>query len=317
MLAGSIFGVTPNARLYDRAVLKRVAIIAAVGLVLAGCSDDPAEEDGLLGALGRVRATAETRVAVEYGEPAAVRALMAKDEDRYQTLRGYGYGSIAMYSVTVEDTLGLDLDGFDGAIHVGEPPKRATVLWGEYDVAAVDGKLRGMDVDGKEGFGETRWNSGADHEIDLADGPFAGVVGPAQFNNIRTAARSFAFAPAAAAIDWVTAPGDETLAGDDVLAPLARCLGDVVAAHLMATGEAVGVREDGTEVICLDADKADVSDALEGEVPSTREPWDRMLPGAEVDQDGALARVTVPARDDKPVGRVLRLMVTRDLPELG
>lgn len=298
-------------------MLKPVSMIVAVGLVLVGCSDSEAEEDGLLGALGRVRATADTRVSVEYGEPAAVRALMAKDKVRYQTLRGYGYGSIAMYSETVEDTLGLDLDEFDGAIHVGEPPRHATVLWGDYDVAAVDGKLRGLDIDGKEGLGETRWNSGADNVIDFADGPFTNVVGPAQFNNIRTADRSFSFAPVAAGIDWVTAPGDETLAADDVLVSLAKCLGDVIAAQLTATGEAVGVREDATEVICLAADQADVSDALEGQAPSTGESWDRVLPDAKVDQDGALARVTVPARDGQPVGRVLRLMAKGDLAELG
>jgi hypothetical protein len=101
---------------------------------------------------------------------------------------------------------------------------------------------------------------------------------------------------------------------DDVLVSLATCLGDVIAAQLQATGQAVGVREDGTEVICLASDQAAVSDALKGDVPSTREPWDELLPGAEVDEDNGLARVTVPAAEKgRPVGRVLRLMVNGDL----
>jgi hypothetical protein len=38
-----------------------------------------------------------------------------------------------------------------------------------------------------------------------------------------------------------------------------------------------------------------------------------VLPGAEVGEDGSLVRVTVPAQDGEPVGRVLRMMVNRDL----
>lgn len=281
-------------------MLKIVAIAVSAGLLLAGCSDD-AEEDGLLGAMGRVRATAETRVFVEYGEPGAIKDL-----------RGYGYSAVAPYAERLKDTLALDLDGFDRAIHVGNPPKQATILWGQYEVATVDGKLRGLDIDSEAGFGGTRWRSADDNEISF-DGPFTDMAPPAQLNNILTTNDSFAFAPAAEGIDWVAEPGDDTLADDDVLAPLATCLGDVVAAQLMATGEAVGVRRDSTEVICLKGDHDQVSAAMKEDLPSTGEPWDSVLPDAEVSQDGALARVTVPARDGKPVGRVLRLLANGDL----
>lgn len=284
-------------------MLKIVAIAVSAGLLLAGCSDDTTE-DGLLGAMGRVRATAETRVFVEYGKPGATEAL-----------RGYGYSAIAPYAERLKDTLALDLDGFDQAIHVGNPPKQATILWGDYDVATVDDKLRGLDIDDEAQFGGTRWRSADDNEISF-DGPFTDMAPPAQLNNILTTDDSFAFAPAAEGIDWVAEPGDDTLADDDVLAPLATCLGDVVAAQLMATGEAVGVRQDSTEVICLKGDQDQVSAALKEDMPSTGEPWDSLLPGAEVTQDGALARVTVPAQDGKPVGRVLRLAMTGDLASL-
>lgn len=316
MLAAFKRHVTTDARLYDRAVLKPVVIILAAGLVLAGCSDDAADQGGLLDALGRVRSTAETRKAVEYGSPAAVRALMDRDEARYQQLRGYGYSSVAMYGVHIEDALALDLDGFDGAVMAAESPEQATVLWGSYDVAAVDGKLRDLDIDSEAEFGGTNWRLADDYEIDFQNGPITDVTGTPQFNNIRTADGSFAFAAAAENVTWVTAPGDRTLADDDVLAPLASCLGDVVAAQLRATGEAVGVRADATEVICLLRDQAAVTEALKGDMPSTGEPWDRALPGAEVGKDGSLTRITVPARDDEPVGRVLRLMMTRDLDAL-
>lgn len=48
-------------------------------------------------------------------------------------------------------------------------------------------------------------------------------------------------------------------------------------------------------------------------MPSTRELWDELLPGLKVAQDGDLVRVTAPANGDKPVGRVLRAMMTGDL----
>lgn len=310
--------MTTAGLLYCRPVLKPVVIILSAGLMLAGCSDDAADQGGLLGALGRVAATDETRAYVEYGEPAAVAALLdkdAKDKGHYLALRGFGYSSIAMHSVTVEDALAIDLDGFDGAIYIGEPPKQATILWGEYDKAAVDEKLRALGIDSEVGLGGMRWRSAPDYEVNLADGPFTGVVPLNQFNNIVTGGSSFAFAPAEEGIKWVTEPGDETLADDDVLVPLATCLGDVIAATLLATGEAVGVRRDASEVICLDGDKAKVADALKGNVPSSGEPWDQVLPGAEVGEDGSLVRVTVPAQDNDPVGRVLRMMLNGDLAE--
>lgn len=292
---------------------KPLVIIIAAALVLAGCSDDEAERTGLLDALGKVAATAQTTVSVEYGEPAKVTALLDRDRNRFQALQGFGYSSIATYGKILGDKLSLDFDGFDGAIFVGEPPKQATMLWGDYDVAAVDGKLSDLDIDSEKKSGGTRWRSADDYEINLENGPFTEAAPPAQLNDIQTGDGKIAFAPAAAGIDWVTEPGLTTLASDDVLAPLATCLGDVVAAQLLATGEAVGVREDATEVICLDEDAAQVSQALKGKVRSTGQPWDELLPGAKVGEDGSLARITVPAQDDRPAGRVMRMMQSGDL----
>jgi hypothetical protein len=311
----TVSGVTPTVPLYARAVRKPVVIIVAAGLVLAGCSDDAADQGGLLGALGRVRATADTRKSVEYGEPAAVRGLVGDNKARYQLLQGYGYGSIASYSLKVKDTLGLDLTGFDGAIVAGDPPNQATTLWGEYDRSTVDKKLGDLKIDNEKGLGGTRWRAADDHEVNL-DGPFTDVVPPAQFNDILTRDGAFAFSPASAGVEWVTEPGDGTLADDSVLAPLAKCLGDVVVARLQATGQAAGVRRDGTDVICLKADEDQVSKALKGDSPATGEPWDQLLPRATVDEAEGLARVTAPAGDDRPAGRGLQMMLNHDLDAL-
>jgi hypothetical protein len=319
-----IVDVTTIVLLYCRAVLKPLIFILATGLVLAGCSDDSDDGSGLLGnglldALGRVRATADTRASVEYGEPAAVKALVdkvkdkdsAKDKLRYQTLQGVGYSSISMYSLTVKDKLGLDLDTFDSAIFVGKAPKQGTVLSGDYDVAAVDGKLSELGVDNASALGGTRWRAGDDYEINF-EGPFSDTVPLSQLNDIVTREGTFAFAPAKEVVEWVTDPGDKTLADDDVLVGLAKCLGGVVAAQLQGTGEAVGVRQDGTQIICLKGDVDRVSDALKGDMPSGR-PWKDVLPGAEAAEAEGLVQVTVPPQDSGPVGRVLAVMRNGDL----
>lgn len=279
--------------------------------MLAGCSGEDGAPvpfgSGLLGALGKVRANSDTRVAVEYGAPARVREL----GERFRGLEGYGFGTIANSAKRVDDAIGLDLRSFDEGVVVGQPPRWGSVLWGDYDVSGVDDKLAELGIDRAELGEGTIWTSGKDFEIDFADGPFVGVVPTNQFNDIWTADGSFAFAPARAGVEWVTDAGGETLADDDTVGGFARCLGDVVAARI--DRGAAGVREDGTEVVCLAGEQARVEEALDGDVPSTREPWDELLPDAKVEQDGGLVRITVPDSGDRPAGRVLRAMMTGDL----
>ncbi|MBB4908891.1 hypothetical protein [Actinophytocola algeriensis] len=293
---------------------KPFAVLAVAGLLVAGCAGEEAPpsvfSSGLLGALGKVRGNPDSRVAVEYGAPARVREL----GERYRSLEGYGFGTIVNTAKLVDDAVGVDPGAFDEAILVGQPPRWGAVLWGDYDVDTVNDRLGEMGIERDEQDGATRWTSGADFEIDF-DGPFMGVVQTNQFNSIRTAEGAFAYAPAAAGVDWVTDPGDSTLADDERMSGFARCLGDVVAARIEQVG--VGVREDGTEVFCLEGEKSGIERALDGDVPSSREPWDELLPGMEVEQDGDLVRVTAPADGDAPVGRALRAMVTGDLRGLG
>jgi hypothetical protein len=229
-------------------------------------------------------------------------------------LEGYGFGTIADSAKLVDEAIGVDLGSFDAGIVVGQPPRWGAVLWGDYDVAAVEGKLRGLGVDGVEQGGGTLWTSGEDFEISLGDGPFAGVVPLNQFNDVRTATGSFAFAPARVGVEWVTEVGDDSLAEDDTVAGFARCLGDVIAARI-EDGVAAGVLGDGREVACVDGEREAVEDALAGSVPSTREPWEELLPGVTVEEDSGLVRVVAPGGDE-PVGRLLRAMMTRDLQAL-
>lgn len=265
----------------------------------------------MLAALANVQATADTRVAVEYGAPARVRAL----GERFRMVEGYGFGMIANSARLVDEAIGVDLQGFDSGIVVGQAPRWGAALWGDYDVAAVDAKFRELGIDSVEQGGGTLWTSGKDFEIALADGPFTGVVPLNQFNDVRTAAGSFAYGPARAGVEWVTDAGDTTLADDDALARLALCLGDVVAARI-EDGIAAGVRGDGREVACVGGDQGAVEKALDGPVPSTRQPWDSLLPGVTVEDGGGLVRVVAPGGDE-PAGRMLQAMMKGDLKALA
>lgn len=288
--------------------------VLATALVLAGCGgDDGSSGSGLVDALGKVRATSESRKFVEFGAPGRV-----PEGERFRSVTGYGYGQVAQTSIQVRERLGLDLAKFDAGIVAGQPPRWVGAVWGEYDSSAVEGKLAELGATReKEELGGTLWRTAEDGEMDPAGGRMREVVQLNQFNTIRTAGDSFAYSPAAAELEWVAAPGDDTLADDEAIGPLARCLGDVVAAMLTDAGQAVGVREDGTEVICLDADRAAVERALAGDVPSTRQPWAELLPGAKVDESDGRTRVTVAPSDDRPVGRVMQMLQRRDLDGLG
>lgn len=128
---------------------------------------------GLFGALGKVRANEDTRVAVEYGEPARVREL----GERFQALEGYGFGTIANSAKLVDDAIGVDPRGVRRGARGRAAASVGAVLWGDYVVDTVRDRLNGMGI---ERDGATRWTSGADFEIDF-DGPFAGVVQTNQF----------------------------------------------------------------------------------------------------------------------------------------
>jgi hypothetical protein len=135
------------------AVAVAVVVVVAAGLVLAGCADDSTDQSALLGnrllhALGRVRATAQTRTSVEYGEPAAVKALVdnvrdkdggndggkdnAKDKLRYQMLQGVGYSSVSMYSEA------------EGLVRVTVPPRDSGPV-GQVLAVMRNGDLAGLE----------------------------------------------------------------------------------------------------------------------------------------------------------------------------
>jgi hypothetical protein len=322
-------------------------ITIAAAMLCAGCSGDDGDgsdggdgsgggagDTGLKAALERVAATDTTRQYVEYGDVATLTTL-AHDGKRFLSLVGYGFSPIAPVAQLMAEELHFDPAKMDGALLAGEPPNWSGLLWGDYDVDALDGALRGRDIPAEDDAGGTRWTSGKDKEINL-NGPLAGIERTSELNDIHTGSGKFGYAATRAGLAAVTTPGDDTLADDPTLGRLAGCLGDVAAAVLAAkvdgetTAYAVGVRttSDGaaTEVACFapDRDPKGMRDHVAGELkngtaPSIRQPWRELLPDASVDLAalGSVVRITAKTGDDAAVGRVMQLLQTRDLAALA
>ena len=331
-------------RQYDRAVHRPLTLLATVLLACcAACSDGDsgggsvgAADTGLRDALGRVAATDSTRQYVEYGDVALLGKLAdGPDGKRFLGVSGYGFGRLAATSKIIADKLHFDPAAMDGAVTAGQPPDTTGLLWGDYDVAAVDTALADLDIPSEDDDGGKRWTSARDHEISF-DGPLAGIAQTSELNVIRTADGTFAYAPARAGVDAVTEPGGDTLADDSVLLRLSGCLDEVTAAILVApteddpTAYGVGIRAteggDVTEVACLSpkGDAKAVRDHAEQEIengttPTGRQPWVDLLPDATVDvvEYGAVVRIAAKPAAGEPVGRVFTMLQTRDLATLA
>ncbi|TDQ00700.1 hypothetical protein EV186_102566 [Labedaea rhizosphaerae] len=310
-----------------------MAVAVVLTGLLAGCSSDEKPATGLLAMLGKVKATPQSRMSVEYGDLDRQRELAEAAPDRTRSLLGTGLGNLAQYSIPIKDGVGLDLLGMHKAIRVGVPPQWAGLVEGDYDVDAVNKRLADRGVHRDSGDDDsTNWSSGGDDELRV-DGPMAGVVPLNEFTKLRTAKGSFAYAPNQD-LGWVTDPGDDTLADDPALQDLADCLGDVLSAHIMAVGPsklmvASGVRattpKDATEVICAEpgADLAvqlqqrAISQLADGQT-TRQQPWSEILPGAKVDIAGKAStcvRITLPTPAGKLIGTTAALRAD-DLAEL-
>ncbi|MEU3270461.1 hypothetical protein ABZ639_06415 [Saccharomonospora sp. NPDC006951] len=306
-----------------------VAACAAVAAVsLAACSGDEAEADtGFLAALSRVAATDASATYVEYGDVAAITKLTEQDQ-RFAQIAGYGYSELAASADRIADKLGVDPRRFSSAIWVGQPPETAGLLIGDYDTAEVGASFERIGAEQEDTGGATRWRSAADRATDLA-GPFTDLGLLTQFNIVSVAEGEFGYSSAGGSLDWVTDPGDTTLADDEQVRALATCLGDPVVAIVATQDErkvAVAVRAPSaaevTEVICVLADDPQAgrdrmtTELTEGRAPSSGQPWADILPGAEVDipeGSSGVVRVVSTPDDTAPPGRVAQVLANGDL----
>ncbi|MFC6090772.1 hypothetical protein [Saccharothrix lopnurensis] len=308
--------------------------VALVAVLLAGCAaraDVPEEPapTGLLGALAGVRAVDGAAEFVEYGDVAAVRALVARDPERFRGLEGYGYSPLAAVGGGLADVVGFDPARATSALRVGRSAW-ASVVRAEVDVAAVEARLTAL---GGRRDGSGTWTTAADGAVS-PDGPLARVGVVTGFQRVRVAPGSVVHATGGEALGWVTEPGDRTLAADPMIGELARCLGEVpvalVAKPKTGLPVAVGVRAsptatgEATEVVCVPDENPKalagrVRDNLGTGAATGGEPWSTALPGALVEQpadQSGVVRVLVPAGPGTRAGRVLLAWQRGDLPAL-
>src|SRR5262245_48278164 len=149
--------------------MRSGVITFLVILVLAGCGDtgrpggganQPATEappTGLSAALSRVRATDSSRKHVEYGDIDATRALAKGDPAHFTTLEVVGGGAPGLFSATLPVELGFDPLSFHAAVNAGLPGDSAGILWGDYDVGAVNDKFAAHGVERSDEGGATTW----------------------------------------------------------------------------------------------------------------------------------------------------------------
>jgi hypothetical protein len=302
--------------------------VALVAVLLTGCAAEadvtqPPSATGLLGALAGVRATDESSLLVEYGDVAAIRALVERDATRFRTLQGYGYSDLAGRSRLLPDLVGFDPAQANTALRVGQSPKWAAVLRMDIDVAAVDAKIAAL---GGKRAGSGTWTTAEDGEVDL-DGALAKAGIVTGFQHIRVDPGSVAHAPTGATLKWITEPaGDRSLAADPMIGELARCLGDVSAAVISKPTSglplAAGVRTtpagESTEVVCVpDENPNAVKDLVMTNLETGA--WSTVLSGATVEQPAdqtGMVRVLAPTAPDTGAGRVLMALQRGELAEL-
>lgn len=293
-----------------------------------------AEPHGLLAALGMVRATEGTRGYLRYGDIGRTRELVAADEMRWWGMHGHGLGRLRNYLPQIKDGLRVDPLAMRQSIQTGLPDQVSTILWGDYDVDAVDERLADRKIRRTDLDGATEWTTNAVGRWD-PHGPLSRIVPTNDFNNIRTQPGLFAFSPYRDVLAWVTDPGQDTLAQDATARTLAECLGDdVVAATIARKGFdaplAVGVRVPDTahviEVICVAPGSTDqaakIRDQVEellahGESPLFRAPWSQRVPNAtvEVTHDD-IVRVVSRRGPRDGAGGVLQMVETTEIKDL-
>lgn len=314
-----------------RTIVTVLAAALAAGACSGGTLTDAVPTAGLLGALGDVRATDQTRAYLEYGDGPRIAELAEADRDRFLRLRGLGLGSVGLSSEGTEEKLGVDLVTLGHTLQAGRPPDQGVVILGGYDRDAVESRLADLDIPRTDRDGAAYWRSADDHAIDpRRKGPFGGVA-LNEFNVIRTAPGSLAFGPSAAGVDAVTGAGEDgSLADDPALAGAVGCLEDVVAAIVHTPeGEsqiyAVGVRasspEDVTEVLCLAFPEAPAArDRIERELAEGDTPrgpaWSEVLPDSRVEVVGELIRITARPAAAAQAGVVFQLLQTMALTPL-
>lgn len=230
-----------------------VAGAAIVVMSLAACggsSPSPAPAptaNSLRQALTRVADTDGNRAQINYDDTSALVKLAGKNLGStagFAQLRGSGAAGLQSLAQVITSQPGIELFNADYTITAGSPPSQVGLLAGGQSGGSITGNLTkvGWRQQGNTLVGPSPLAAGGDQQetamlaLNLA--------------RVRTNGSDVTYGEASADLDQVGSPKGRTLADDPVVGAAAQCLGDVVAADVMApyqggrkpTVLAVGIR---------------------------------------------------------------------------
>lgn len=324
--------------IFGRRTLAVLGTVAC-GLGVAACSSSGgsgSSDTALQKAMGDVAGGAAATKYFEFGDFARLRELKILYPDkpaasgrfvdqRWLRIVGVGAEDLADHAYPIKTVLGYDVYTADTAISIGVPPDHASKLVGKIDESALRGKLTALGAKPRE-FGAVHGLTFApDHVINVNSAPVAKHLAAVnEFNQIAVSGSYFATSPASAQLEDVLSGGDEPLLADHKFADMADCLGDVVAATVMAASKSgnstligVGIRDPGSihgtdhEVLCLlpasgkqATVRASVTKTLSVNAldPLSNAKLSQTLASVAIDTSNGLVRATLTLRSSVPPG---------------
>jgi hypothetical protein len=311
-----------------------LVVFAALLLPVAACSSSgsgsSSASSGLAAAMDSVSGTGPAAEYFEYGDVAALRTLGVVHPDaaaggsgtpidqRWGRVAGVGASDLAAYSVVLVDLIKVNILAADTAVAIGTPPNLATRVDGAVDPKTVTAKLTALGAKPRSFDGTAGLSFGPDNVLNssskLAEDPRYGALSIV-LDQIVATDHTFATSRNAATLEKVLSPGDTSLLDTPHFSDLAGCLGDVVAAIVVAPQHdtqadliGVGVRTPASadaaadEVLCIlpsSGNQDSVHTSLEQRLaptatdPIAHSPVSQYVAKTAVDDTGDLVRAVL------------------------
>jgi hypothetical protein len=326
-------------------VWRRLTVAGAVVVVMsvAACGNSSVSSPSapsvasLRQALARVADTDDTRSQIYYDNTAALVKLAGRNLGTtagFALLRGNGATALQSLAQLITSQPGINLADADYTITAGSPPRQVGLLAGGQPGSSITGNLTkvGWRQQGNTLVGPSPLSAGGDQQ-DTA-------LLALNLARVRANGSDVTYGEASADLDQIGSPSGRTLAADPTVGAAADCLGDVVAADIMApyqggrkpTVLAVGIRHPASNtdtphaVVCVgwpDQDAANAyATAVQQQLTSglsitTNSRYDTLLRNPTVHNVGG-AQHLVRWEADTPgdVQRVFTMINSVDVPAL-
>lgn len=223
--------------------------LAVAGLVLAGCGSGGTTGQGGTGLrqmMTHLDADGPAAGYLEYGDMAHWRKLGVVTENgpgqdrRWMAAIGAGFGDLGVNASRLAEPTGLNVFATDQGAVFGIPPKTGIRVEGRLDSSAIRAKLTALGAKPREIGGQEGVSLAEDNMIDMK-GPQTAQLGLInQLNQVVVTDSALVAGPAAAPVASALGAGS-SLADSPDHAAVADCLGDVVAAIVMAPRQPGGV----------------------------------------------------------------------------